>query len=162
MWQYNPLCLSISFCFCSSENISWGHLISFKFDNDRAAVITLGVTEQTDKYSALEILKSYIWDGGAKSNLIPAPNYLVKDVLKYSISNESCIGINHDGVSYGSNQSYPYNIYCNGVLTNEDVDSSGGHIHCLTLLWLIFIIVIQSYFVFNFDSWFMYFFSAAA
>lgn len=57
------------------------------------------------------------------------PNPLVKDVLKYSISHEGYIGINHDGVSYGSNQSwfrnYPYNRYCNGALTNEDVASSG-------------------------------------
>ena len=57
------------------------------------------------------------------------PNPLVKDVLKYSISHESYIGINHDGISYGSNQSwfenYPYNKYCNGALTNEDVASSG-------------------------------------
>ena len=57
------------------------------------------------------------------------PNPLVKDVLKYSISHEGYIGINHDGISYGSNQSwfenYPYNRYCNGALTNKDVVKYG-------------------------------------
>ena len=60
-------------------------------EDDRAAVITYseygarGITGLTDKYSALAILKSYIWDSGARSNLKLA----LKDALTIAHSSSS-------------------------------------------------------------------------
>lgn len=54
------------------------NIVNNMMTEDKAAVITYseygsrGITGLTDKNSALSILKSYIWDKGAKSNLIPA------------------------------------------------------------------------------------------
>ena len=66
------------------------NIVNNMMTEDRAAVITYseygsrGITGLTDKNSALAILKSYIWDSGAKSNLVPA----FKDAL-YIANNSS-------------------------------------------------------------------------
>ena len=67
------------------------NIVDGMMEDDRAAVITYseygarGITGLTDKYSALAILKSYIWDSGARSNLKLA----LKDALTIAHSSSS-------------------------------------------------------------------------
>ena len=67
------------------------NIVNGMMEDDRAAVITYseygtrGITGLTDKYSALAILKSYIWDSGARSNLKLA----LKDALTIAHSSSS-------------------------------------------------------------------------
>lgn len=86
------------------------NIVNNMMTEDRAAVITYseygtrGITGLTDKNSALSILKSYIWDSGYKSNLIPA----FEDAL--NIANNSSSEFNRIIILTNGNTQFTFDL----------------------------------------------------